>query len=644
MKKGSSSRVFYVQDDGRYGAVASSDSEMGDTLFGLKGSTTMTLSRSMQSLRVKLMFGFMLAALLLFFGRSIQVQIVQGAYYAQLSDQNRERVDLLVPSRGIVYDRSGVPLAWNEPAFLLTMTIAELPEEEDERTMLFSKVAELTGLQRTDFDLLLSEYQNAIYEPIPVMDEIDYEAAARLAIEISSLSGFDLSTHTKRVYVSGVESLSHVLGYTGTISARDLERYADRSYRLIDDLGKSGVELQAEELLRGIPGNLTYNVDALGEELFIVSREEPISAADVTLSIDFELQKFIEEEMLETMDRVQANRGSVVAIDPRNGAIRALVSLPGFDSNEFAQGISQARYTALIEDEHQPLFPRAISGEFPSGSTFKPFVAYAALAEGIVDERTSFVSSGGLRIGQWYFPDWRDGGHGVTDVRKSIYDSVNTYFYIVGGGYDQVTGLGVARIKEYAERFGFGDVTGIDLPGEADGFLPTRAWKEEAKNERWYVGDTYHLSIGQGDFLTTPLQMAVATAAIANHGEVVTPYVIDTASGFGEGLIEHEAPQEIEYLNSYHMDTIRSGMRQTVTLGSARSLSTLSEDTAGKTGTAQTFGDTPYHSWFTGFGPYNEPDLALVVLVEEGGGSNDAAVPLARSIFEWWFSHHDTSL
>jgi penicillin-binding protein 2 len=613
-----------------------------DELFsthGQNGSRRVALACTLSPARVRLVALLFVASFLLFFGRSAQLQIVQGEHYTSLSDRNRERVELLVPSRGLILDRDGEPLAWNEPAFLLTMTIASLPEDEVERAELFDHVGDLAGLQRTDFDLLLSQYSDRRYDAIPVLDELNYESAVRLAIEVSSLPGFDLTTHSKRVYISGVDSLSHVLGYTGAISASDLETYADQQYRLIDELGKTGIESEVETLLRGVPGHLTYEVDALGDELLIVSKQEPVMAADVTLSIDSDFQKFIEQEMNETFERVGASRGSVVAIDPSTGAIRALVSLPGYDANEFVGGISQERYTALIEDEDQPLFPRAISGEFPSGSTFKPFVAYAALAEGIVGEHTSFISNGGLRISQWYFPDWRDGGHGVTDVRKAIYDSVNTYFYIVGGGYDNVTGLGVARIKDYAERFGFGALTGIDLPGEADGFLPTREWKQEVKGERWYVGDTYHLAIGQGDFLTTPLQMAVATAVIANEGELVTPHVVESASGFGESLVEHEDNQPLQELDPFLMDIVRSGMRQTVTLGSARSLSTLDEATAAKTGTAQTIGDRPYHSWFTGFGPYDDPDLALVVLVEEGGGSNDAAVPLARTIFEWWFAH-----
>ncbi len=420
-----------------------------------------------------------------------------------------------------------------------------------------------------------------------------------------------------------------MLGFTGGVSVQDLEEHTDVDYQLVDDIGKTGVERSYEQALRGIPGKLIYEVDARGRQLSIVSKENPIPGTDLRLSIDAAFQKFTAERLAALLDRIAAKRGAVIAMDPDTGELRALVSLPAFDGNEFIGGIDEKRYQALLDDPDQPLFPRAIAGEYPSGSIFKPFVAYAALAEGVVDEHSSFVSSGGVRIGQWFFPDWKEGGHGVTDVRKAISESVNTYFYIVGGGLDNVTGLGVSRISQYAKRFGFGSVTGIDLPGEADGFLPSKEWKESVKAERWYVGDTYHYAIGQGDFLTTPLQMAVAVSVIANGGYRVAPMVVEGA--------QNVVP--LEDLNVQALRIVREGMRQTVTQGSARSLGSLKEAVAGKTGTAQTPADRPYHSWFTGFAPYDDPSITLVVLIEEGGESAAAAVPLARELFNWWFSY-----
>lgn len=639
-RKQSSSRVFQIQDDGRFGRVAQSDTDgIEDFLSGgsMSSGRKQTLHCTLDRTRMRFMAVLIVAVVFIFVGRAGQLQIARGEYYRSLSDQNRNKIELLVPPRGEIRDRYGNLLAWNEPSFVLTMTINELPEDDTERRALFEHVAERVGLQLTDLDLLMSEYISRRYDSIPVAEDVPYEAGIRLAIEVADLPGFELETTSKRVYNASAGTLSHVLGYTGSLSARDLDTFADLGYRPIDDIGKSGIERQVETILRGVPGKLAYEVDARGNRIAIVSKEPATDGADISLSIDLEFQKYIETRLAKTLEATGASRASVVALDPQTGAVRALVSWPSFDSNEFTNGISQERYTALLEDEDNPLFPRAIAGEFPSGSTFKPFVAYAALAEGVVGEHSSFLSTGGVRIGQWYFPDWKAGGHGITDARKALAESVNTYFYIIGGGYDTVTGLGVARIDEYASQFGFGSPSGIDLPGEADGFLPTKEWKQEVKGERWYVGDTYHLAIGQGDFLTTPLQMAAATAVIANGGYRVEPYVVESVDGPAAGELLHGDIEELEELDSYALTVVRQGMRQTVTVGSARSMADLTEAVAGKTGTAQTLGDRPYHSWFTGFAPYDDPTITLAVLIEEGGGSNDAAVPLARELLQWWF-------
>lgn len=643
-KKRISFQLFQLQQDRQYGRVLSHTPEADfdqflSTLYMVKksGAHPVPLSSSISRRRLRIGLGMIFAVVVLLIARSAQLQIVEGEQYSVLSLANREYVELIVPSRGVIMDRAGSPLAWSEPAFVLTMTPSQLPEGENRRT-LFEHVAGLIGLQPTDIDLLLTQYAFRPDEAIPIEDDLPYEAAMRMAIEVADLPGFSLTTTTKRVYSSFVSSLSHVLGYMGPLTASDLEERRDDGYRLIDSIGKTGVEREYETLVRGIPGKLIYEVDALGNKLSIISKQDPTPGSNITLSIDAEFQKFIEQELQKILESVNASRGSVIAIDPSSGAVRALVSLPAYDANEFIEGITTEHYTALLENEDHPLFPRAIAGEFPSGSTFKPFVAYAALVEGIVSEHTSFLSTGGLRIGQWFFPDWKEGGHGITDVRKAIAESVNTYFYILGGGYDTVTGLGVERIMDYARIFGFGAPTGIDLGGEADGFLPSKEWKEQVKGERWYVGDTYHIAIGQGDFLTTPLQMAVATAVIANGGFKLTPYIVESGDGFGANLVKHMAPEEIQGLDPYAMNIVREGLRQAVTQGSARSLNDLPQAVAGKTGTAQTPGELPPHSWFTGFGPYENPSIALAILVEEGGESTDSAVPLAKSIFQWWFA------
>lgn len=643
----SSKRIFHIQQSNTFKPLDRAASDVVfDSLFWSEKNhehtqgELLSLVPSVGTGRMRL--GLMLIGLtvLCYFARLVYLQGYQGDYYSALSYQNRDFSEMTVPPRGLIQDRDGNLLAWNEPAFVLTMTISELPQNE-ERIELFARVANLIGYQPTDLDLLVSRYYSRQHDAIPVVSELSYESAIRMAIAVRDLPGFALSTQMKRIYTSSVPSLSHVLGYTGLLNETDFARYRDQGYRLTDTIGKTGIEQSYESFLRGVPGELQYEVNAQGEKISILSKKDFLLGSHLTLSIDLEFQKFIETQLRSLFEQTSASRGSVVALNPKTGAVYALVSLPTFESNEFSQGISQDRYNSLLADKDQPLFARAIAGEFPSGSTLKPVVAYAAMAEGIVGEHTSFLSSGGLRIGQWFFPDWKAGGHGTTDARKAIAESVNTYFYIVGGGFDETTGLGVERLTQYARRFGFGSPTGIDLPYEADGFLPSKEWKQEVKGERWYVGDTYHLAIGQGDFLTTPLQLAVATSVIANQGLKVTPYVVQEAEGYQSADLVHLQPTLIEGLDSYALTVVRQGMRQTVTSGSARFLSTLTESVAGKTGTAQTPGDKPYHSWFTGFGPYEDPTITLVVLVEEGGESTDAAVPLAKQILDWWFRYGD---
>ncbi|KKU33569.1 MAG: Penicillin-binding protein 2 [Candidatus Uhrbacteria bacterium GW2011_GWE2_46_68] len=577
---------------------------------------------------------------LLLIGKTAYLQIIEGESYRSLAEGNRVRTHVLVPPRGVIYDHKGVLLVENVPDFEVIMTLADIPADLTLREEVLMKATSLIGVHRADIDLLLTTYARTPFDPVSVRSHIPYETAMRLAIDLASLSGFELHISSMRSYPSSFSSLSHVLGYMGKISEDEFVSLTHQGYQIIDEVGKTGVEQSAESLLRGVPGEYSVEVDARGHELLILSKQDPVAGASLTISIDSALQAFIEQTLQQTLSEIGASRASAIVMDSTSGAVRALVSLPAYNSNLFASGITTEQYEVLAQDLDQPLFPRAVSGEFPSGSTFKPFVAYAALAEGLVNEHTSFLSTGGLSISEWFFPDWKAGGHGVTDVRKAIAESVNTYFYIIGGGYDTFTGLGVEKITDYAARFGFGFPTGIDLSGEADGFLPSKAWKEEEKGERWYVGDTYHLAIGQGDLLVTPLQMASAVCTIANGGNRVIPHLVESAvfGGGGEETFFFSS-EPIEDLDMTALRVVKEGMRQAVTSGSARLLSSLVYPVAGKTGTAQTPGDRPTHAWFIGFGPYSDAEIAVVVMIEEGGEGSLVATPIARDIFSWWFAH-----
>jgi penicillin-binding protein 2 len=569
----------------------------------------------------------------LFAGRSAQLQVIQGEHYRQLAEGNSIRQKTIAPDRGVVYDRNGNLLIENIPAFSVQITAADLPEEQVERDAVLDQVSSILNMPRGEIEAILLEYQNIPLEAVPIARGVGHEKAMGIASQHQTLPGVQFSLDTLRSYATdAARSLSHILGFTGQINVDDIDSYLELGYLRTDEVGKQGIELTYESQLRGQPGMKIVEVDALGNESSVINEEPPINGENIILSVDSELQSYIEMRLSELTTESDDQKMAIVALDPSNGEVLALVSLPSFDSNDFATGIDTATYSLLINDENQPLFPRAIAGEYPSGSTFKPVVAAAALSEGLITQYSTFLSAGGLAIKTWFFPDWKAGGHGLTDVRMAISESVNTFFYIIGGGYEDFIGLGVDRITEYARSFGFGSVTGIDLVGEAEGFLPSKEWKQKFKNERWYVGDTYHLAIGQGDILVTPLQVAVMTSVFANGGTAYKPNLLHQAEPAGTDATAND-------LTSDSIQIVREGMRQAVTSGSARYLLSVPEPVAGKTGTAQSGGDRDYHAWFTGFGPYENPEIVLTILIEEGGEGSDVAVPIARDIFNWWFEN-----
>lgn len=646
------SPIFVIQEDGRFGAVRSDHTstafDESVTIGGFEASLHQpSLGVAVPHKRYLGATLLVVGIFLLLGGRSAYLQIIKGSAYRALAERNRVRETTIPAPRGSVVDRHGTVLASSQPTFVFSVRKDELPHSRTDalpadaaitlarREAILTHAAEFAGLTRADLDLLLASFPDSGEVDVPVKRDLSYEAAMRLAIALPEMPGFHLTTGSRRSYDASARSLSHVLGYTGAINAEEWQALRARGYRPTDDTGKTGLEKSVEALLRGTSGSVMTEVDSRGNETKLVSKSDPVPGSRLTLGLDLAFQRFAEEQLQAAMKKANASRGSIVAIDPHDGSVRALVSLPAYDNNQFVRGLDIASYRALADDPEHPLFPRAVSGTFPAGSTFKPFIAYTALKEGIVTEHTTFLSTGGIHVGIWFFPDWKAGGHGLTDVRKAIAWSVNTFFYIVGGGLDSVTGLGVERITDYAEKFGFGKKTGIDLPGEAEGFLPTKEWKERVKGERWFVGDTYHLAIGQGDLLVTPLQMAAATAIVANRGTPVRPHLVTAV----DGKPVEPTPSELAPLDPTMLEIVRQGMRQTVTAGTAPSLNSLAYPVAGKTGTAQPGGDVPTHAWFVGFGPYTDPDLAIAVLIENGGEGSSAAVPVARELFRWWFAN-----
>ena len=641
--------IFRIQEgkfeklDGSYRDTWSDDYLMGKETG--KGS----LKRSIDFGRLRYLYVAIFISISLIMGRTAWLQIVKGDYYFEMAEGNRVRIERLAARRGVIYDRNYHPMVRNVANFMLYVIPSDLPVDEAKKKELAGKISEiLADLKPEEVLALIDSVKPRSYEsyqPLFIADNIEYEKAIKLDLLSSQAKGVVLSSKTRREYNLYCQSLSHVLGYTGKISPEELKKYGEE-YLPIDYVGKVGVEYFWENQLRGQDGKKQVEVDALGKVKKIIGEEEGTDGNNLVLALDMNMQKKMEEVITSRLKGTKMSKAVAIILDPRNGEVLTMVNFPAYNNNVFARGITKDEYGVLLNHPDKPLFNRAVSGEFPSGSVIKPVIAAAALEEGVINENTTFTSSGGLRIGEWFFPDWKGGGHGVTNVRKAIAESVNTFFYYIGGGFEDFVGLGVDRIAKYGKIFGLASQTGIDLSGEEDGFLPSKEWKEETKNERWYIGDTYHLAIGQGDLIVTPLQVSVYTSAFANGGKIFRPHLIRQVLSFDDKLVGNVSEGPVRDLvaakmvSEKNIQIVREGMRQTVTSGSARSLGSVPVEVAGKTGTAQWSTKKAPHAWFTGFAPYDNPELAITILVEEGEGGDLTAVPIAREFLEWYYKEY----
>ena len=635
-----------------------------------------TVSKSFDGRNLRFIFIIFIFGFLALLSRSFWLQIINSDRYGLLAEGNRSRSVSIEPKRGIVYDKNMKPLVRNSANFVLYLRPIDLPRDELERDDLLREIAYIVSgnLNETDYFKNPSDQLNFVadtqeyytlkeklskvrigslqsYQPLFVADNLEYETALFITLKASQWPGVLITNKTGREYLVPTEessdafailedsSLSHILGYTGMINERELASYGS-SYTLIDYVGKTGIEYAYEPELKGVSGRKMVEVDAFGRQINIISETAAIDGNNVRLAIDLDLQLKAEEIILEHLDRLKLNRASFVALDPRDGSVLALVSLPSYSNNMFSGGISHENYNLLINNPDRPLLNRAIAGEFPSGSTVKPVFAAGALQERIISANTSFFSSGGIRIGQWFFPDWRAGGHGNTNVRSAIAMSVNTFFYYIGGGHGDFVGMGLDGLIKYSYLFGLGERLGIDLPGEASGLVPSREWKRERVGESWYIGDTYHFSIGQGYLTATPLQVASFISTVANGGTLYKPHlakeIFNEDNNFSR-IIQPEIIRE-NFIDSDNMEVIRLGMKDTVDYGSARLLSYLPFSSAGKTGTAQWSSVRNTHAWYVGFAPYEEPEIAFAILVEEGGEGSSVATPIAFDILKWYLN------
>lgn len=557
------------------------------------------------------------------------MQILQAKNFQALSDANRLRTVPIWPQRGVIQDRQGRILAENISRFQITMTPRDLPALAEERVQALGEAARVLGVPLQELLSISSVTGSARDETFFVADHVPYDLAMAFAVAQPQLPGFRLEVRPMRRYPFSheTESISHVLGYVGKISSEEYQELRNKGYRHADEIGKAGIEKSYETLLRGQVGEIRQEVDARGRIKGAVSTVDARDGIDVKLTLDLSLQNATERVLKRVMRERNIKRAAVVVMDPRDGSILTLVSLPSFDNNIFSGIVSSTVYDALTTNPDQPLLARAWMGSYPSGSTIKLIGAVAALAEKVITPQTTIVSTGGIRIGSWFFPDWKAGGHGTVNVRSALAWSVNTFFYMVAGGYDQFRGMGVDTLLDWYHRFGLGQKTGIDLPGEAAGFLPSRAWKEREKKEPWYIGDTYHVAIGQGDVTVTPVQVAVYTSIIANGGHKIVPRLFPlSGSTTSKELI----------VDSNIIRTVQLGMRDTILYGSGRALNFTALSVAGKTGTAQWRTDRQNHAWFTGYAPFEAPEIVVTVLCEEGIEGSSVSVPIAGEVFREW--------
>lgn len=564
---------------------------------------------------------------------------IRGQRYQELADSNRQRAIPIRAERGLMFDRQGVQLVKNTPNFALALIPQQLPNDASERARIVQRLTELTAQPAELIRQTLDEYGSYSYESIIILDNLEYETALSIQIAAADLPGLEIQRGSKRLYlVPDTKSLHHLLGYEGKLDKEELTARRAAGYLRLDSIGKTGLEKKYETILKGSHGERRVEINALGKEQTIINEKAPVPGSNLRLSIDVSLQADLEQRLAQTLKTQKKSRAAAVALDPRNGEVLALVSLPSFDANDFSGGIEAEKYNNYLANSDKPLFNRAVAGAYPSGSVIKPALAAVALDAGIITRQTSFLSNGGIKIGPWFFPDWLPGGHGPTNVRQSLAWSVNTFYYYISGGYQSFSGLGVEKMVEQLRQFGFSEKLGIDLPTEAAGFLPSKEWKEKTKAERWYIGDTYNLSIGQGDLLATPLQIAAMTSVVANGGTLYRPRVVQSIID-STGEREEKLPVEIirsQIGSPEHLQTVRLGMKDCVDYGSCRRLRALPFAVAGKTGTAQWSNQHDPHAWFTSFAPFFNPEIVLTILIEEGGQGSQVAAAVAEDFYRWW--------
>jgi len=598
-------------------------------------------------IRAILAFAVVVCLLMVLVVRLFYLQVVEHERFSAISEDNRVQLQPVPPNRGLIYDRNGVLLADNRPSYSVTILKEEV--EDLEQTLVdLQELIPITDREIGRFKKRLLQRRRS-FESVPVRFRLTEQEIATISVNYHRLPGVRVEAELIRHYPFG-ETLVHAMGYVGRINENELKRVDERNYSATHYIGKLGIEKFYEDKLHGEVGFQKVETNARGRVMRVLERSDPKPGSDLVLHLDLRLQQ-ITEKLLE------GRRASVVALDPKTGGILTLVSKPGYDPNLFVTGISSKDYAALRDSRDLPLFNRAIRGGYPPGSTIKPITALAAIDSGVVSPGYTIFDPGWYTLTQGgrKYRDWKKYGHGRVNMNDAIAQSCDTWFY------DVAHKMGVDPMSDYLGRFGFGEVTSLDLPEALGAILPSKAWKKRARKTSWYTGDSLNMSIGQGFFVATPLQLATATAVIANRGKWVQPKMLQGIKKFDEENGEtFEMPeitsvklprQNVQLNNEKHWDAIIKGMHDVMhsAKGTARrSGAGALYKIAGKTGTAQVVGikqDEEYdaeklaeihrdHALFVAFAPIEDPQIAISVVVENGGGGSTTAAPIARQIMD----------
>ena len=573
------------------------------------------------------------------------LQIVDYAHFSDLSEHNRIRLMALAPTRGLIYDRNGVVLAENKATFHLEL----IPEQVVDMDATLKGLSEIVAL--SDAEIARFKEQMRVrrsFQRISLRTRLSEGEVARLAVNRHRFPGMDINARLSRYYPHG-KTISHVVGYVGRINRQELTVIDEGNYRGTTHIGKTGLEKYYEAELHGQVGRQNVEVNAQGRLLRVIDKVAPVSGNDIVLNLDIELQKIAEQALGEFA-------GSVIAIEPHTGAVVVFISKPGFDPNLFVHGISHKNYDALKHNIDKPLFNRSIFGQYPPGSTLKPFIGLAGVEQHRFGPRESIYCRGHYLLPgddtERKYRDWKKEGHGTVDLTKAIEQSCDVYFY------ELAYRIGIDNMHKFLAEFGFGKKTGIDLLGERRGLLPSTDWKKRVHRKVWYPGETLIAGIGQGYMLSTPIQLAVATAVLASRGERIVPRLLREVHNV-DGTVRSRDPSRtmIKLRQANHWDLMYRAMKKVVhgTWGTARATGWgMTFKMAGKTGTAQVFGiaqDEEYdaetiakklrdHGLFIGFGPAREPVLAVAVIAENGEHGSDMA-PIARDLIKRYMEKYE---